>query len=329
MWEFINMRWFMKALRYDDTKLHLVLDAPRPIPGDGDVLVRVLLAGICSTDLEITKGYLNFSGILGHEFVGRVVEGETVPAHLRGARVVGEINCGCGQCEFCLRDLARHCPSRTVLGISGRDGCFAEYLTIPARNLRPVPDNVRDEDAVFSEPLAAALEILEQVQIQPGQRVLILGDGKLGILAALVMSGTGAEVTLAGRHPEKLAVASELGVRSVASADLTACGFDVVVEAAGDARGRAAAINLVRPRGIVVVKSTLAQSEDCDWTSIVVNELTVVGSRCGLLEPALRELERGIPVGALVSAVYPLDDAPAAFEHARKPEALKVLLDMR
>ena len=319
----------MKALRYEDSRLQLVHDAPRPEPQGGEVLVRVLLAGICNTDLEITKGYLDFTGIPGHEFVGRVVDGEAVPARLRGKRVVGEINCGCGQCEFCLRDLARHCPSRTVLGISGRDGCFAEYLTLPARNLRLVPDTLSDESAVFCEPLAAALEILDQIQIRSGRRVLVMGDGKLGILASLVVMGTGAEVILAGKHPGKMAVASELGVRTVASADLTETGFDVVVEATGDARGRAAALNHVRPRGTLVVKSTLAQAEACDWTSIVVNELTVVGSRCGLLEPALKELEKGIPVGALLSAVFPLDDALAAFESARRPEALKVLLDLR
>jgi alcohol dehydrogenase len=318
----------MKALRYDNG-LHQVHDAPRPEPGGDEVLIRVLLAGICNTDLEITRGYLDFSGTLGHEFVGRVVEGETVPTHLQGARVVGEINCGCGACEFCLKNMGRHCPARTVLGISGRDGCFAEFLTLPARNLWAVPDSVSDEAAVFCEPLAAALEVLEQVPIHPGQRVLVLGDGKLGVLTALVLGGTGAAVTLAGKHPRKLAVASDLGVRAVASSDLTEAGFDVVVEATGDPGGRAAAVNLVRPRGTLVVKSTLAQEELCDWTAIVVNELTVVGSRCGLFEPALRELEKGLPVEALVSAVYPLEAGLEAFASAALPEALKVLLDLR
>lgn len=318
----------MKVLRFDE-RLHLVHDAPRPEPEEGEALVRVLLAGICNTDLEITKGYMDFAGILGHEFVGRVADGEAVPDRLRGRRVVGEINCGCGQCTFCLEDMARHCPYRTVLGISGRDGCFAEYLTLPVRNLRVVPETMSDEDAVFSEPLAAALEILEQVPIGEGLRVLVLGDGKLGILASLVMTGTGADVTLAGKHPGKMGVASGLGVHTVCVSDLRDSGFDVVVEATGDARGRAAAVNLVRPRGTLVVKSTLAQAETCDWTAIVVNELTVVGSRCGLLEPALRELEKGLPVGAMVSGVYPFDDALEAFAFARRPEALKVLLDMR
>jgi threonine dehydrogenase-like Zn-dependent dehydrogenase len=319
----------MKALVYDG-RLRLQEDEPRPVPAAGEALIRVLMAGICNTDREIIQGYMGFAGIPGHEFVGVVVEAGPGSAGLAGRRVVGEINCGCGSCAYCLRGLARHCPSRTVLGISGRNGCFAEFVTLPVENLRAVPDRVSDEAAVFCEPLAAAFEVMEQVHVRPGVRVLVLGDGKLGQLAARVLASVSARVTLAGRHAIKLAAAAAVGVDAVRSDGLKDGDFDIVVEATGRAEGRRQAVSLVKPRGTLVLKSTLAEAETWDWTPVVVNEITVVGSRCGCFEPALAALaESRIEVESLVSGVYPLKEGLEAFACAGRSESLKILLDMR
>jgi threonine dehydrogenase-like Zn-dependent dehydrogenase len=318
----------MKALVFD-RRLRFTADAPRPIPKQGEALIRILMAGICNTDLELTKGYMDFSGIPGHEFVGCVEEVMGSSSDWVTKRVVGEINCGCGACVFCRSDLARHCRDRTVAGIAGRDGCFAEFMTLPVENLFEVPDCVRDEEAVFCEPVAAAFEVLEQVHIRPGEQVLVLGDGKLGLLLGMALGTSAAQVTLAGRHAVKLAIAAAAGVKTVSSEAPAAGAFDIVVEATGTPQGRAEAVKYVRPRGTLVVKSTLADTEDWDWTPIVVNELTVVGSRCGRFGPALHALKHKIRVLPLITEVYPLDRALEAVEHARRPEAVKVLLDMR
>jgi threonine dehydrogenase-like Zn-dependent dehydrogenase len=314
----------MKALVYDG-QLKLARRYPRPDPPPGEALVKVSLAGICNTDLEITNGYLGFQGVLGHEFVG-VVE-ECAAAELEGKRVVGEINAACGECTYCRAGLPTHCTNRTVLGIARRDGAFAEYLTLPMRNLHVVPDSLPDEAAVFTEPLAAALEILEQVHLQPTARVVVLGDGKLGLLVAQALSLTGCELTALGHHPEKLAILEERGLPTLLAEEAPGIKADVVVECTGRAEGLAMARQMVVPRGAIVLKSTFQGSADIALSPLVVDEVTIVGSRCGPFAPALRLLARGlVAVEPLIAAVYPLSEGLAAFEHARAPGTLKILI---
>lgn len=311
-------------------------DVPIPTPPPGEALIRVTRAGICNTDIELARGYMAFQGIPGHEFVG-VVEQSPDQAWL-GRRVVGEINANCGACETCLAGRPTHCPNRTTLGIVARDGAFAEYVSLPVHLLHPVPDGVSDDEAVFTEPLAAALEVLQQVQVKPTDRVVILGDGKLGLLVAQVLGMTGAAVTAIGRHREKLAILERRGIRtSVGGADVTP-GADIVVEATGSLAGFKQGRALVRPRGTLVLKSTfagdlaplLASNGGLNFLSaLVVDEITLVGSRCGPFAPALRLLAEGrVDVQSLIHARYPLADALAALDHAQRPGVLKVLLDM-
>jgi threonine dehydrogenase-like Zn-dependent dehydrogenase len=314
----------VRALRWDGSRLALAPDTPVPTCGAGEALVRVRLAGICRTDVEITRGYLGFRGTPGHEWVGEVAAASD-PA-LVGARVVGEINLACGRCEWCARDLGRHCPTRRVTGIVGADGAFAEFLAVPVANLHRVPGAVPDEEAVFTEPLAAAFEILDQVADVSGARAAVLGDGKLGLLVAQVLAGAGARVTLAGRHPEKLARAARLGI---ATGDPPA-GADLVVDATGAPTGLPAAFSLVRPRGTVVMKTTVAARHEVDLAPAVINEVSLVGSRCGRFAPALAALAaRRIQVAQLVDGVYPLGDAVDAFARAAVPGTFKVLVDCR
>ena len=317
----------MKAVVWNK-ELRFVEDYPVPEPKDGDALIRVRMAGICNTDLEITKGYMGFSGVLGHEFVGIVERPGDGLGHLAGRRVVGEINCACGNCAYCRKGMKTHCPQRTTLGIAGRDGAFAEYITLPEANLFEVPPNVPDEEAAFAEPLAAAFEIMEQVHVRPADRVLVMGDGKLGILSALVMKLTGARLTLTGKHEEKLAIARGSGVEAVPVADLGADRpYDIVVEATGTADGLEQALKRVRPRGTIVLKSTVAERKVMDLTLIVIDEITVVGSRCGPFGAALRALSGGlIDVKPLITAIFPFGRAREAFDLARKPGTLKTLI---
>jgi threonine dehydrogenase-like Zn-dependent dehydrogenase len=314
----------MKALRFEHGELHLA-DVPPPVR-DGEALVRVTLAGICNTDVEIVRGYANFSGTLGHEFVG-VVEDAANP-ELIGQRVVGEINAGCGVCDECRRHDARHCQRRNVLGIRGRDGAFAEYLKLPEQNLFPVPPNVCEQQAVFTEPLAAACAILEQVNFQPLQRVAVIGDGKLGQLIARVLFTTGCGLTLIGKHADKLELARAAGVKAQTLADTIAkTDYDIVVEASGSASGLALALDLVRPRGAVVLKSTMHGKVEIDTARIVVNEISVIGSRCGRFEDALALLaSKQVNVEPLIAAEFALADGVAAMNQARQPGVLKVLL---
>jgi len=312
----------MKALVFDGT-LHFASDYPRPSPPPGEALVRVLLAGICNTDLEIIKGYMGFRGVLGHEFVGMVVEAPD--AALVGKRVVGEINAWCGDCPTCRAGRPTHCPHRTTLGIYGRDGAFAEFLTLPQRNLHLVPDGVSNEAAVFVEPLAASLEILEQVHVRPTHRVAVLGDGKLGLLVAQVLALTGCDLTVAGHHAAKLAFLARKGIATTTRSPEGQ--FDVVVECTGQAAGFELARRLVRPRGILVLKSTFAGTQEVALAPLVVDEVTLVGSRCGPFAPALRLLAGGlVDTSSLISAVYPLEEGLEAMERARQRGTLKVLL---
>ena len=317
----------MKAVVWDN-RLRYVGDYPEPVPPAGEALIRVRMAGICNTDLEITKGYMGFTGVLGHEFVGLVEKAAAPFSHLTGKRVVGEINCGCGKCPYCLGGMKTHCPARTTLGIGGRDGAFAEYMTLPVENLLEVPANVADEEAVFTEPLAAAFEITEQIHVKPTDRVLVMGDGKLGLLSAFVLSLTRADVTLAGKHEDKLKIAGDKRIRAVPIGNLAKDRvYDMVVEATGTAGGIRRAMELVRPRGTIVLKSTVAESKEISLTPVVVDEITVIGSRCGPFEPAMRALSnRLIDVKPLITAIYPVEKAIEAFERAAERNSLKVVL---
>lgn len=292
---------------------------------DGEALVQVICAGICNTDLEIVKGYAGFRGTLGHEFVGRVVE--SPGGSLVGRRVVGEINAGCGACLRCLKNDPRHCADRTVLGIKGRDGAFAEFLSLPARNLLEVPDSVGDEAAVFVEPLAAAFNIIEQVSIDSSSDVVVVGDGKLAQLIVLVLAGTGCEITVIGRHEEKLELARAYGAQHVYLTTEGQRRFDVAIEASGSASGLSNALTLVKPEGTVVLKSTHHDPTPLDASQVVVNELKIVGSRCGRFAPALDfVVSRQADLIPLISHRFHLEDGVSAFEQAALPNAMKVIL---
>ncbi|HEY1403729.1 MAG TPA: alcohol dehydrogenase catalytic domain-containing protein [Pyrinomonadaceae bacterium] len=319
----------MKALRYENGLLKLA-ETAAPREAAGEAVVRVTLAGICNTDVEIARGYAGFNGTLGHEFVGVV---ESAPdGSLVGRRVVGEINAGCGRCELCVAaGDARHCPHRTVLGIVGRDGAFAEYLSLPVVNLLTVPDEIEDERAVFAEPLAAACGILERVEIKRDSRVAVIGDGKLGLLCAqAVKAQSAARVTLIGRHENKLRVARARSVETARAGELPpewSGAFDVVVEASGAGSGFALAVELTRPRGVLVLKSTFHGATEIDAARIVVDEISVVGSRCGRFAPALELLARdAVDVASLVTEEFPLADAVRAMQRATESGVLKVLL---
>jgi 2-desacetyl-2-hydroxyethyl bacteriochlorophyllide A dehydrogenase len=304
-----------------DNGVSLRRDYSEPAEMPGESIVRVRIAGICGTDLELAKGYMGYRGIPGHEFVGEVVE--TANSALRGRRVVGEINAACGACYACAEGLGRHCPKRTVLGILGRDGAFADYLRLPERNLIPVPDSLPDEMAVFLEPLAAAYEIFEQVRIPRNHRVLVLGDGRLGALVAMTLKAEGYDAIVGGHHPEK---ARRLGLATQHEKDLNAR-YDVVVDCTGSSDGFTRALELVRPRGTLILKSTAAASADLNLAPVVINEITVLGSRCGRFAPALDAMASGkIDPRPLISATLPLDDGLQALEEAAKSSNLKVLL---
>ncbi len=314
----------MRAIWLEGRSIRLRDDVPIPEAPPGEALVRVHQAGICNTDLELVRGYYPYKGILGHEFVGTVQQG---PEPLRGRRVVGEINAVCGRCDACRAGRRTHCERRTVLGIVGRHGAFADYLTLPVENLHVVPDEVSTDAATFAEPLAAALEIQEQVPLHPGDRVLVVGDGKLGQLVAQTLSLAPCDLLVAGRHPGKLALLARRGIRTGGPETMAPGGFDVVVECTGNPDGLRVALSAARPRGTVVLKSTYAGAVTLEASTVVVNELTLVGSRCGPFAPALRLLaERRVDVEPLIQARYPLREGLAAFEHAARPGVLKVVL---
>lgn len=288
-------------------------------------MIDVLLAGICATDLEIVRGYMNFRGILGHEFVGRVRKG---PGEWIGKRVVGEINCVCGKCDLCQSGLSRHCRKRTVLGIAGRDGAFAEQLALPVTNLHVVPDALGDEEAVFVEPLAAAIQVMQQCKIEPRMQVTVIGPGRLGLLVAQVLARTGCKLDVVGRSATGLEYCEKKGIQPVPlSSVVPRADRDVVVECSGSPEGLRLAMSLVRPRGTIVLKSTYAGGSTVDLAPIVVNEVTVLGSRCGPFPEALKALaRRDVEVASMVSRKFELSRAVEAFEAARDPRNIKVLL---
>lgn len=314
---------------YYDGELKLREDLPAPKPGPGEALIKVMAAGICHTDKEIVEGYMDFKGIPGHEFVG-VVEMVDDPGML-GKRVVGEINCPCRVCPLCLDGKTNHCHDRTTIGINGRDGAFAEYMTLPISNLHIVPDTLPLYAAVFVEPLAACFRITEQVHINPSHRVAVLGDGKLGLMVAQVMRLNGCALLAVGRYTHKLKILDRLGIRTVMEKDLDRdARFDVVIESTGRPEGFYLARSLVDPAGTIVQKSTYVESLNVDISSLVVDEISVIGSRCGPFEPAIRALLRGlVNVQELIDRRFPLEMGLQAFEYAMRDESLKVILEMR
>jgi len=313
----------LRALVIDDSAALSLRQAPAPdLPGE--CLIRVRMAGICGTDLEILRGYAGFTGIPGHEFVGIVERAPARAASWVGRRVVGEINIGCGTCRPCRDGVREHCENRAVLGIRGRSGAFAEYLSLPPENLHSVPDALGDEQAVFVEPVAAACRILEQVPIGESIQTAIVGDGRMALLTAQVLRTTGAPVTIVGKHPAKRAIARALGLETLGSDENSDRAFDLVVDLSGRPDGFARALALARPRGTVVLKSTF--HGEIPWTPwpVIVNEITLVGSRCGPFVPAIALLAAGrIDVRPIISEVRPLEEYDAAFDAARR--RLKVL----
>lgn len=319
----------MKAVVFDE-ELKLVTDYKKPEPKKGEALVKITMAGICNTDYEITKGYMGYKGILGHEFVGIVEDVNDEDKSWIGKRVVGEINHGCkdASCKWCNNELVRHCPNRNTLGIWQKDGCFAEYATMPIDVLFEIPQNVTNEQAVFVEPLAAACEILEQLHIQPVQKIIVLGDGKLGLTTALTLNAFNLDVTLVGKHENKLDIAKAQGVKTKLLQELEILpNYDVVVEATGSISGFETAMALTKPRGVLVLKSTVAASKEFNLAPIVINEITVLGSRCGQFAPALRLLEKNaIDFTPFISGIYNVDNAIEGFEKNKAKDTLKILL---
>lgn len=313
----------MRAAVFDKTLS--VMDVPLPEPREGEALIKVLAAGVCNTDLEILQGYMNFSGIPGHEFVG-IVEFST-NEHLIGKRVVGEINCVCHQCTCCRNNMENHCENRTVLGIKGRPGVFAEYVVIPEENLHLVPETITDEMAIFTEPLAAAFRVLEQVTIENDTRIIVLGDGKLGQLLAQTLWLRSNQVLCVGKHPEKLKILNALGIPTVLVENMRECGADVVIDATGSQDGLPLALKLVRPQGTIILKTTLANTTAIDWSIPVINEIHLLGSRCGPFKPALEALTLGtVDVVPLISKVYSLDEIQEAMAQAVLPQTMKVII---
>ena len=318
----------MQALTVHEGRLTYHEAYPEPLLQPGEARIRPRLMGICSTDLEIIRGYAPLADILGHEFVGDVVEvADAADAHWIGRRVVGTINIGCRTCAVCLTDGPEHCPRRTVLGIINRPGVFSGEVALPVANLLAVPDAVTDEAAVFTEPLAAALRIRQQLRLSPTDRVAVVGPGRLGLLVGQVLALDGSEVTLLGRSTQSLSLPERLGLATGFVSDAADNSFDLVVEATGNEQGLSHSLRLVRPRGTLVLKSTFAGEATVNLTKLVVAEVTVVGSRCGPFAPALRLLAEGrIDVRSTIDGRYPLAAYAAAFAHAARPGVRKILL---
>ena len=314
----------MKATFFDGKKM--ILEKNYPDPDFNETLIRVDLAGICGTDLEILDGYMQYTGILGHEFVGTVKQSDN--SELIGKRVVGEINAGCGKCDSCTNGMERHCSTRTVLGILKRNGAFAEYLSLPEKNLHVIPDSISDQQAVFIEPLAAAFEINEQVSLKSEWNVAVVGDGRLAQLIIQVIKLTCSNVTCFGKHENKLQSLVQSGIKiklGIESTDEQL--FDLVVEATGSNSGFTDTMKLVKPRGTVVLKSTIASRENLDLTPTIINEITLIGSRCGLFKPAIEALATGkVSVDSMIDSTFALEKFEDAITYAKKPNTLKVFL---
>lgn len=319
----------MKAIHLDSNGLHYQPSHPEPTPREGEVLVRVLEAGICETDLQLAQGYMNFSGVLGHEFVGIAQSGQHA-----GQRVVGEINCNCQNCPTCRAGRPTHCPNRTVIGIDRHDGAFAELVAIPEHNLHRVPDQVSDDQAVLVEPLAAAFQILDQIEIQVSDRIAILGDGRLGYLVAQVLTQVSDRITVFGKHGVKLLRfghrdITTVQVPSTDTRELPASEFDIVVDCTGSASGLPMALHLVRPRGTVVMKTTVAEPHHLSLAAIVIDEIHLVGSRCGPFDKAIDALvDDKIDVSDLITDRFALDQVDAAMEAARNANSFKVVFEI-
>ena len=320
----------MKAVVFDN-ELKLDNNYAKPTPKEGEVLIKTIMTGICNTDLEITKGYMGYKGVLGHEFVGEVVEvGSKKDENWLNKRVVGEINCGCNHDEWCYKGLQRHCPNRHTLGIWQKDGCFSEYFTLPVENIFEISNNVSNEEATFVEPIAAAVEITEQLHIKPCDKVALLGDGKLGLCISLVLSALNVDFVHIGKHQNKLDISKNAGAKTKLLSEIDENdrkSFDVVIEATGSTGGFETSLSLTKPRGVLVLKSTIAAKEGLNLAPVVIDEITVLGSRCGQFAPAIRLLEKGkINIKPLISEIYPVDKALEAFEKNKQKDILKVLL---
>lgn len=318
----------MKAVEFINGRIRINSKGPKPQIKAGEALVRVLCAGVCNTDLEITKGYLGFSGVMGHEFVGIVEQVQGDDRSLLGKRVVGEINAGCGQCEWCRKGLERHCPDRGTLGIWKRDGCMADYLSLPLKSLFEVPAYMTDEEATLIEPFAAAFEILEQVHIRPADKLAVIGDGKLGLNIGLALSSVPCDLLQIGRHSRKLDIVAANHVNVILQSALKMeKQFDIVVDASGSAEGFDVALSLIKPRGTLVLKSTVASGKTLNLAPVVIDEITIIGSRCGQFAPAVRFLEKKrLNLQPLVDRVFDAEDAVEAFEYAGQKGRLKVVL---
>lgn len=316
----------MQGIWLENQQLNIRQDLDIPQPASDEALVKVVQAGICNTDLELLRGYYPYCGVLGHEFVGIVEQG---PDNLRQKRVVGEINAACGHCYYCQKGQPTHCENRTVLGIVNRNGAFAEYLTLPVANLHPIPDQITTDAATFTEPIAAALEIQQQLKINPDHKVLVVGDGKLGQLVAQTLALTGCDLLVVGRHQSKLGLLENLDIKTGFKDLITPRSFDIAVECTGNPEGFELARISLRPRGILVLKSTYAGKLTLDASAIVVDELTVMGSRCGPFDQAISVLAEGkIKVDSLIQGRYPLSEGLEAFKHAQQKGVLKILLSM-
>ena len=314
----------MRALVFDKN-LKYKKDYPDPVPSKDEALIKITHAGICNTDLEITKGYMGFHGIPGHEFVGIVAK--CGRKNLIGRRVVGEININCGRCSECLNHLGNHCHNRSVLGILNKDGVFAEYATLPVNNLHILPDEVSDKEAIFVEPLAAAIEILDQVRIIASHKVCVLGDGKMGILVAQVLATTGCDLLVSGHHREKLSILDELDIKTSCKEQLSSSHFDIVVDCTGSRSGIERGINIVKPRGTVVIKTTVAKKGDVDLNKVVVNEITLIGSRCGPFPAAIKAINSGsVNLSPLIGKTFHIEDGVRAFQYALDKNSLKIII---
>ena len=315
----------MRAIVLETDEVQIDMVRPVPAPAAEEVIVRVTRAGVCETDLQLIKGYMGFRGVLGHEFVGVAESGS-----LAGQRVVGEINCACWRCDTCRSGFPTHCPNRTVLGILNHDGAFADLIAVPQRNLHRVPDSVPDDIAVFTEPVAAAFQIPAQIEIAGTERIAVLGDGRLGNLCAQVLASIADDVLVIGKHREKLALLEGLGLKTaLLSADVPQRSFDVVVECTGSESGLPTALTLVKPRGTIVLKTTVAGTQTLAWAPFVIDEITLVGSRCGPFDRALNALEHGlVDVEPLITDRFNLSNGLSALQRAQQKGVLKVLIEM-